>query len=574
MGLPIAKAAQKDKTMNRAKSTRPTLLWISGVAGKAKLYIAQLLAVQALLGISGVGYALLLRQIVNMAVLGDRHSFFRAIAGFVGIVAAQVALRAANRYLEELTRSTLENRFKGGLFEALLTRDYGAVTGVHSGEWMNRLTADTVVVADGMAQILPGVVGMAVKLVGALSAILWLEPRFLYILLPGGIALLILATAFRKAMKRLHKNIREADGDLRVFLTERLGALLIVRTFAQEQNSARQAEALMERHKEARMRRNFFSNWCNVGFGIAMNGLYVLGAVFCGYGILMGTMSYGNLMAVLQLVSQIQSPFVNITGYLPKYYAMLASAERLMEAEQLAGEPKAETPKDFEAIGLRGAAFTYLPPVQNTEAVMPVVLSGLDLEIRKGEYVAFTGPSGCGKSTVLKLLMSLYPLDEGERYLAAEGAEQPLTAAHRGLFAYVPQGNQLLAGTIREILTFGDESKMGQEERIRQALEIACAQDFVSELEQGIDTRLGERGKGLSEGQMQRIAVARAVFSDHPILLLDEATSALDEATEARLLNNLRAMTDKTVVIVTHRPAVLTICDKQLDFGETAGVTG
>jgi ATP-binding cassette subfamily B protein len=142
-----------------------------------------------------------------------------------------------------------------------------------------------------------------------------------------------------------------------------------------------------------------------------------------------------------------------------------------------------------------------------------------------------------------------------------------MTAGWRGLFAYVPQGNQLMNGTVREIITFGDRSQMGQDERIWRALEIACAADFMKEQKDGLDLMLGERGAGLSEGQMQRIAIARAVFSNHPILLLDESTSALDEDTEKHLLQNLKAMTDKTVLIVTHRPAVLEICDKKIEVG-------
>lgn len=570
------------ETMKQDTNTRPTLLWMSRVAGRAKLYIGVLLLVQSVLGISSVFYAMFLRKIVNSAVAGDRENFFAAIAAFVGLVVFQLTLRAVNRFLEEFTRSTLENRFKERLFSALLTRDYASVTKTHSGEWMNRMTSDTVIAADGLAQILPGVGGMAVKMVGALIAILWLEPHFLYFLIPGGILLIIFTYAFRRVLKRLHKKIQEADGRLRVFLSERLGSLLIVRTFAQEQQTADQALELMDDHKASRMKRNHFSNICNIGFGAAMNGAYVLGAVFCGYGILMGTMSYGNLLAILQLISQIQNPFANITGFLPRYYAMLASAERLMEAEQFpddnknaVAEPEIQTfyRERFAGLGLKNAAFTYQPPVQSEGDTpkMPVVLSGLSLEIRKGQYVAFTGPSGCGKSTVLKLLMCLYPLDCGERYLMEKDQVQPLVSAWRGLFAYVPQGNQLLSGTIREIIAFGDTEKMAREADLWRALKIACAEEFVSELEQGMDTLLGERGTGLSEGQMQRLAIARAIFSEHPILLLDEATSSLDETTEARLLDNLRAMTDKTVVIVTHRPAVLKICDKQIDFGEMEG---
>ena len=165
--------------------------------------------------------------------------------------------------------------------------------------------------------------------------------------------------------------------------------------------------------------------------------------------------------------------------------------------------------------------------------------------------------------------MSIYTLDGGERCLKDKsGKSVNLESKWRRLFACVPQGNQLMSGTVREIVAFADKPDMQNDERINQALKIACADEFITELEGGIDTLLGERGTGLSEGQMQRIAIARAIYSESPILLLDEATSALDTGTEKRLLQNLRSMTDKTVVIVTHRPAALEICDRVIDFSE------
>ena len=556
-----------------------TLQWISNVAGKAKLLVGVLVAVQAVLSVSSIAFAFILRRIINMAVQGASTGFRSAFVLLAGVIAAQIVLGAVSHFLSEYTTTTVENRFKQRLFTALLTGNYASVTAVHSGEWMNRLTSDTTIIAGGVTQIVPGLIGMLVRLFGALAAILWLEPRFFLVLVPGGAAMLALTYGFRKIMKRLHKNIREADGTLRVFLQERLESLLIVRTFAKEQQTAAQAASLMEKHKDARMKRSNFSNLCNIGFAGAMNGAYLLGIGFCGYGILTGTMSYGNLMAIMQLVGQVQNPFANITGYLPRYYAMLASAERLMEAEAFA--PDSEHPlaeeKTLEfyrtqltALRLEHASFTYQPPVRAEEEQppMPVVLKDIDLTIRKGEYIAFTGPSGCGKSTVLKLLMCLYPLDAGSRTLETTSGTQPLTAAWRSLFAYVPQGNQLLSGTIRDIVSFGDSCKAQDDAGILRALRIACAEDFVQKLEKGLDTMLGEHGQGLSEGQMQRIAIARAVFSEHPILMLDEATSALDEATAQQLLENLRRMTDKTVLMVTHRTDQTGFFDAELAFSK------
>ena len=191
----------------------------------------------------------------------------------------------------------------------------------------------------------------------------------------------------------------------------------------------------------------------------------------------------------------------------------------------------------------------------------------MNFVINKGENIAFTGHSGCGKSTVLKLLMCLYHPDSGSIMIQkSDRTETELTSQWHRLFAYVPQGNHLMNGTIKEIITFADIQ--ADEEKLRLALTISCADEFVSELENGIDTELGERGAGLSEGQMQRIAIARAIYSGAPVLLLDEATSALDEQTEKQLLDNLRSMTDKTVLIVTHRPAALDICDKIIRFTE------
>ena len=542
-----------------------TLHWLWHVTGAKKGYILALTMIQGGAGVIGVVYALLLRAIVDSAVSKDTEGFRHSVVLIIALVLIQIGISALIRWLHELAVSDIENTLKQRLMDNILRKDYASVSATHTAEWLNRLTSDTTVVASGTVEILPGLVGTIVRLVSALVMIIALDPWFAYILVPGGILLIILTYAFRGVLKRLHKNIREKDGQLRVFLQERISNLMVIKAFAAENQASGGAAEAMAEHKRARMLRNRFSNVASVGFSVAMQGMYLLGVIYCAHGIMTGRVTFGTLTAVMTLIGQVQGPFANISGYLPRWYALTASAERLMEIEAFADDgavADAETMQryyrdQFHALGLRQATFSYR---QMDDEETPIVLDGLDLEIRKGDIIAFTGHSGCGKSTTLKLLMCMYPLDGGERFIDG----QPLTAYHRRLFAYVPQGNALMNGTIREVVSFAVPEGSSDDERVKHALTIACADEFVED----VDAELGERGSGLSEGQMQRLAIARAIFSDSPILLLDEATSALDEATEKKLLENVRSLTDKTVIIVTHRKAALAVCNRQLAFSE------
>lgn len=549
-----------------------TLRWLWRSARGKRWYVAALLLAQTGLSLATIGYSLLFRDLIDRAAEKDQQAFLRCLGILTAVTVFQLVLRAINRWLDELSRSGIENSLKHRLFDTLLHKSYASVTQTHSAEWMNRLTSDTVVVANGLAQIIPNLGGMLVKMLGAFCVIMMLEPAFGMLIIPAGIMLMAVVRPFRPKLKRMHSEIQQSDGKLRVLLQERLDNLLIVSTFSQEKRSVDLADMQMQHHQNARMRRNRIVNICNTGFILAMKGMYLLGAAFSGIGIINGTVTFGTMTAVLQLIGQLQSPIAGLSGYVSQWYALLASAERLMEAEEFpeTGEHEPVSEEDclrfyrekFAGIHVNKLNFSYMDPEQ--DSVPAVTIRDLDIHIQKGEFIALIGHSGCGKSTLLKLLMCLYQPDSGSLQLLTNSSEgsRELTSADRHLFAYVPQGNQLMSGTIRQIITFYDEEKMRQEDHLWQALKIACADEFVAQLPQGLDTPLGEHGCGLSEGQIQRLAVARAIFSGRSILLLDEATSSLDEQTEARLLDNLRTMTDRTVLLVTHRPRACEICDR------------
>lgn len=554
---------------------RRPLFWIRDQLKKIrKWHIPVLMGLQMALGISSTGYAFLLRGGIDAAVSHQKEPMLWNLLLLVLLAAVQLILGTAVRFFTELSKVSCENEWKKRLFQQILNRDYGEVTAVHSEEWMNHLTSDTAVVADGMATIVPGIAGMAIKLAGAVGMLFMLEPGFAGVLLAGGGLMALSACFFRRKLKQLHKQVQEKDGKMRSFLQEQITSLSVLKVFGREETSLSRAEEKMEQYKKARMDRNRYSNLCSLGFSSAMNGAYVLGIFYCVLGLYHGSMSYGTLMAVIQLVGQIRNPFAAITGYLPKYYAMEASKERLRAVEMLkpsskdgslsAGEVRRLYEEQIESLVFDQVTFAY----KGKKAA----LRNLSCQVKKGEAVAVTGASGCGKSTFLKLLMGLYEPDEGRIGAPLWNGEYRPVHTMQRLFAYVPQGNLLMSGTIGEIITFqkrGTILKNGEVPeravRLQRAVALACA-EFIYELPEGMDTVLGERGCGLSEGQMQRIAIARALYADTPVLILDEATSALDAETEERLLVNLKGLTDKTIFLVTHRMKALSVCDRQLEI--------
>lgn len=548
------------------------LRYIYTVSGKNRILILLMLIVEIVIGAINISYALFYKAVIDHAFGHNVDALLRSVISLLVLLALQISLYAVLRFFREYSASGLENAFKTRLYSCLLSGDYGQVSAVHSGEWMNRLTSDTKVIADSLSTVLPHLAGLITRMCGATVMLMVIDLRLGLILVFGGVVIAVLSSVFRKKLKEFHKLVQEEDGRLRMFLQEHLESLVIIKAYAMEEKSISGAENRMSDHRKVRMQRNAFSNICNTGFIAAMEGAYLFGFFFGAFGIYQGSITYGTLIAILELIGQIRTPFAHISGYLPKYYAMIASAERIMGAERITADRRAgnrrisctgEKLKEIREFGFKDVSFSYFSEDKGETEVF----SHLDLNVRKGEFVAFTGASGCGKTTALKLFLGLYPVKEGLLYIDTGEGRKEAGDELRQLFAYVPQGNCLMSGSIKDAVSYA----AGDDYNLEKALDIACASGFVSELSSGMDTMLGERGSGLSEGQMQRIAIARAVCSDRPVLLLDEATSALDGETEKKLLTNLRSMTDKTVIIVTHRKAALSICDREIHFDGSSG---
>lgn len=595
---------------------KSTHTWLKKVTKKYRFFVVLLTVFEIIVSGLGICYALVMKQMVDRAVVKDSHGFVMGMIGFGMLVLGQLMIRIITRQISEYTRSSMENALKQILFHSILIKDYGSVSLKHSEEWMNRLTSDTVVCADGMTDILPGFFGMMIRLVGSLVLILYLQPGLAVIMIPGGILFVIITVVLRRPLKRFHKDVQEKDGKVRMYLQEWISSMLVVRVFGVENIAVEQAADTMEVHKGSRMRKAWISNICNSGFSLAINGMYLLGIGFCGYGIIHGNVTFGTLTAMIQLIGQLQSPLASLGGYVPRYYTMIASAERLMEVEQYedadgailysADEVQKLYEEQIREITFRRVSFCYpgkvdtgSPTVREGDVVAANsadagivehkrdVLQDVSFSIAKGDSMAVTGTSGCGKSTMLKLLMGIYRPQTGTIAVILNDGKSIAIENMKRLFAYVPQGNFLMGGSVRDVITFGkskdgtadclktdnadgdhaDRNDMDLDEKLERAVHLACA-DFVYDLPMQLDTILGEKGAGLSEGQMQRIAIARALYADRPVLILDESTSALDQQTERKLLDNLKQLTDKTVLFVSHRLQALEICSKQLHFEE------
>lgn len=549
--------------MAKSKPDNAALSWLLARTKGRRGALAAIIAGNAVFAAAGAAFSLLCRGIIDSAVSGDRGGILGYAAGLGGFVLLQLVLRLVCNSLSEYVRAGLEMDIRANLFGKLLSAELSSVTKYHSGELLNRMFSDVKICSDGIADILPAAVNMATRLVCAGAIMIFLEPWFAVLFIAAGAVVFVVTRFFRGRLKGLHKQVQEKEGKVRSFLQESLESAAVIKVFGAERKMLRRNDLNQREHYKIRMKRRAIGIISGAGFGLIFQAGYVLALVWGAFGIFTGGMTYGTLTAVLQLVNQIQSPFAGLSSLFPQYYAMLASAERIIELENLPEEQKAAKAldyADFQRLEVSGLRFGYGEKDVITRA---------DFTLNRGETAALTGISGGGKSTLFMLLLGAYRPDGGEIRFVSRSEEYSPGQETRGIFAYVPQGNCLFSGTIRENIAFLNDTEIS-DEAVMQAAKAACADEFITQLPEGLDTRIGENGHGLSEGQAQRIAVARALYSGAGFLLLDEATSALDEQTERKLLENISAMDGKTVLIVTHRPAALEICDRR--FTLTDGV--
>lgn len=541
-----------------------------------------------------VSFALACRAVIDQAVAGNIDGLLSSAVVLAGVIIAQLMLRLAINSTQERIRARFALELRKSILDSIFAARFGNVLRFHSGELSNRMFSDVQVVSNGVATIIPSFVSMLMQLVFAIAVLALISPPMVALFAAAALLSFVLARTLRGRLKALHKTVQEKEGAVRVFLQEALEHQLVIRSFGAQPATSARADSLQEDHFTAQMRRRGYSIAANASFSFFFNALYAVALTWCAFELLHGAMSYGTLMAVLQLVARIQAPVSSLSGMLPQLYQTLASAERLMEVAEL---PHSEgclpvTAEEFyqrlSGVRMRDLAFSYDSeeaedgPASVEEVEEPVSLTCADVFVPKGSFVVVEGPSGSGKSTLFKLLLGAYDAN-GFAYELAVGAATsaaaapdapagavatgaPLTDAPAGAFAvpacsasqvppgafaYVPQDNFLFAGSIRENVAFAAPD--ATDDQVKRACEVACAWDFVEELPLGLDTMIGEHGQGLSQGQLQRLAIARAVCSGAPVMVLDEVTSALDDATEAAVLANIAYLPGKTIFVAAHR---------------------
>lgn len=543
------------------KKKSGVIRWILKNGRRSLLSIAVLTVLATSISLLALRFTLASKNIIDVATKQTDGSLLHACAELIFLLLVQLALQISISFVNVQANAKLDIELKRNVFKTLITKDYMSVTKYHSGELLNRLTSDINVIIGGIISIVPNICLLLTSIIGGFLILYSLDRFFAVLILLVGPLLVVFGRLYSRRFKQLHKDCQLADGKTRSFMQEMLQNILVIKSFSNEANILDKSEQLQRNTYKLKLKRVKISILANICMYLAFNAGYYFALAYGAYKLSIGLMQFGTVTAMLQLVGKIQTPFRDISSMIPQMFSVSASVERIMELEAMPEEDKSgESFNSYEktkSIVFENVCFGY-------EKDKPV-LTNASFEIKKGEFVVIGGESGIGKSTAIKLMLGIMPPDSGRIYINTDGGAVNVGYNTRELFAYVPQGNLILSGSIRENVAFG--KKDASDEEIIHALTLAQIWDYIKELPGGLDTELGEKGLGLSEGQIQRISIARALLYNAPVLLLDESTSALDEQTEEELLKTLKKMTDKTVIIISHKKAAFNLCDKVIDYG-------
>lgn len=535
------------------------LQWILKKTKSQVLNFIMLNLINIVYSILSIYLILVSKNVIDAAVSQSLILLRKYIIELIVICFIEIGLKTILSSINAVTCAKLELHFKQDILNTILKKDYEHISKFHSGELMTRIVSDVNIIIDTLVALIPNILSMLTKLICALILLFHVSKELVVLFLIAGCVLFVVVNLFKPFLKKIHKKLQEASSNVRLLFKEIFDNLIVIKIFSSEDVILAKSRQLQDSRYDVQMKRRSLSIASSAGFNIIYQIGYFLTLIWGAYNLYLQNITVGGLTSIVQLITQVQAPIIGLSRSFQSMFAMLASAERLIELEELKEDVKTqemnkdELYENLKSITLSGVSFTY-----KNKKIFDVA----DFEVAKGEIVAIYGESGIGKSTLLKLILGIIQKDAGEiGFSLKDGTLQEVNHDTRNMFAYVPQGKFILSGTIRENITFVNPDV--SEEALQEALAVSNCTSFMANLPNGLDTKIGERGSGLSEGQLQRLAIARALVSGAPILILDEITSSLDSKTEEEVLHNIKNLKNRTCIIVTHRNSISKICDKE-----------
>lgn len=490
------------------------------------------------------------QRIISLAIIFTLVSLSRPI------------LTAIKSYMQSRMAVSMTNSLRQRLFDEMLKTEVDVGRKYHSGDMINRMESDVSAVTNAFCAAVPNLFWAGLQFAAAFACVLYVDLRLSLILV---VLLPIAAPAGKFIMKKVRKltlRIKSSDSRIQSHIQESIQHHTLLRTLEYTDGSSQMLGELQDENYSRNLKRIGFSIIARVLMSLAFTLGYLVAFLWGVRGLSTGVVTYGVMTAILQLVGQLQRPLLQASENLPSLLHCTASIDRLMELEDLPKEEAEDALMLGAPAGVRVRNLSFQYPDGEEK-----VIDNLSFDFKPGSRIAITGRTGIGKTTLLKLILALSRPTSGSIELYDSETSVPVSVKTRCNFAYIPQGNTLFSGTVRENLLMGDRN--ADEERMKEVLHLAAA-DFVMDLPEGLDTICSEAGGGLSEGQAQRIAVARGLLRPGSIVLLDEFSSALDPATEEEMLSRLTAKdglcAGKTMIFITHRESILNFCDSELKF--------